>query len=235
MRTLAALLIALPLAAAAQATPPPAPAAPEPAAAAPAPQPAAPAVAASQPPPAATPAPAVAAPQPPPTRGSWYIGFGLGGGSGQAIDTAGSLKLEDWVDASPATLLAQFQAGVTLTPRLLFGGELSVLRIASNTGGVTKAVQITNLDAMLTWYPLERGPFLRGGAGLSSFRRDWTGYDTGQFGGANLTIGAGYAFWLGRTFNLSLHLDYSKQWYGANAIALTNSSYAALWLGFDWY
>jgi len=220
MRTLAALLIALPLAAAAQAPPSPAPAAPEPATAAPAPQPA---------------APAVAAPQQPPTRSSWYIGLGLGGASGQAVDTAGSLKLEDWVDASPATLLVQFQAGVTLTPRLLFGGELSVLRIASNTGGVTKAVQITNLDAMLTWYPLERGPFLRGGAGLTSFRRDWTGYDTGQFGGANLTIGAGYAFWLGRTFNLVLHLDYSKQWYGANAIALTNSSYAALWLGFDWY
>lgn len=227
MRTLAALLVALPLAAAAQAPPPMSPAEPDPAAVASPAQP-------CPPPPPPPPPPVVQLPAKP-ARDSWYIGFGLGGASGRATDTAGSLSLKDWVDGGPPTTLAQLQAGVTLTPRLLFGAELIWLRIASNSGGVKKAVQIANYDAMLTWYPLEKGPFVRGGAGLSSFRREWTGYQTGQYWGANLTIGGGYAFWLGRSFNLALHLDYSKQWYGANAISLTNSSYTALWLGFDWY
>jgi hypothetical protein len=186
--------------------------------------------------PAATPPAAPCPPSPsPPARGAWYAGVGLGGGSGQAQDSFGKLALHRWVDQDPLTLFAQLEAGVTLTPHLLLGGDLSLLRTNSDLGAMAKAVTITNLDAMATWFPMEKGVFLRGGAGLSSFTREWTGLPTGRYNGGNLTVGAGYAFWLGPSFNLVLHADVSKQWYGANAIALTNSSYTAFWLGAAWY
>jgi hypothetical protein len=54
--------------------------------------------------------------------------------------------------------------------------------------------------------------------------------------GANITIGAGYAFWLGQTFNLTVNLDYSAQAYDSNqAGAPTGTNFTAIWLGFDWY
>jgi hypothetical protein len=247
---LVALLATLPLSAAAQAAPPAAVPAAQPAdpvAAPPIAQPAAAPVAtlvappASQPPAAPPVAAAVAPAQPAPcvvppaTRDRWYIGFGLGGGSGRATETSGDRPLADWVDADHLTAFLQFQAGVTLTPGLLLGGELDVLRTSSDTSQGKKAAQISNVDAVLTWYPQEKGFFLRGGGGLTVFRREWPGLSAAHYPGANLSVGTGYAFWIGRTFNLSLHLDYSRQWYGSNALDLTGSSYTVGWLGFDWY
>ncbi len=227
------LLLAAPLLAVAQGEPPTA-SAPAPLAA-PAP-PLAGSATAPAPPPAAPPPPA---PCPPltaaPPRGPWYAGLGLGSGSGQAHDTFGRLSLRRWVDEDPLTLFAQLEGGLTLTPHLLLGGELSLLRINSNTGAASKAVIISNLDAVATWFPMERGVFLRGGAGFSAFTRQWSGLASGRYNGGNLTVGGGYAFWLGRSFNLVLHVDYSKQWYAKNAIALTDSSYTALWIGSAWY
>ena len=239
---LAALLATLPLSAGAQAAPP-APPAPAEQAAPPAAAPVAPPAAqppAPAPAPAAVPAavaPAQPAPcvVPPATRDRWYIGFGLGGGSGRATETSGDHSLTDWVDADHLTVFLQFQAGVTLTPGLLLGGELDVLRTSSDSSQGKKAAQISNLDAVLTWFPQEKGFFLRGGGGLSVFRREWPGLSAAHYPGANLSVGTGYAFWIGRTFNLSLHVDYSRQWYGSNALDLTASSYTVGWLGFDWY
>jgi hypothetical protein len=233
MHRFVAMLLAVPLLAAAQAEPltgaaPPAPVAPAATPAAgppPIPGPA----------PTATPCPPLSAAVLPPSRGGWYLGLGLGGGSGQAQDSFGKLALHRWVDQDPLTLFGQIEAGITLTPHLLLGGELSLLRTNSDTGAMAKAVTITNLDAMATWFPMEKGVFLRGGGGLSSFTREWTGLPSGRYNGGNLTVGAGYAFWLGPSFNLVLHADVSKQWYGANAIALTSSSYTAFWLGVAWY
>lgn len=196
---------------------------------------------ATAPPPAAPPPPVPCPPLPaspltaPPSRGPWYAGVGLGSGSGQAHDTFGRLSLRRWVDQDPLALFAQVEGGITLTPHLLLGGELSLLRINSNTGAASKAVIISNLDAVATWFPMERGVFLRGGAGFSAFTRQWSGLASGRYNGGNLTVGGGYAFWLGRSFNLVLRVDYSKQWYAKNAIALTDSSYTALWIGSAWY
>jgi hypothetical protein len=210
MHRFAAVMLALPLLAAAQVEP----------------------SSASAPSPVVAPCPPLPSP---PSRGTWYAGGGLGSGSGQAHDFSGTLSLRRWVDQDPLTLFAQVEGGITLTPHLLLGGELSLLRINSNTGGLAKAVVISNLDVMATWFPLERGVFLRGGGGFSSFTRQWTGLPSGRYNGANLTVGGGYAFWLGRSFNLVLHVDFSKQRYATNAISLSDSSYTAFWVGTSWY
>jgi opacity protein-like surface antigen len=236
MRTLAlaALLTALPLLAAAQG---PAPAEPQAAPAAQPPAPPAPA------PPVAQPAPPAPVPGRPAGRDSWYIGFGFGTGSGQFTSDAGTTKFSDAM-SSPVTLFGNFKVGGTLSPKLLLGFDLTFLRTDGKgtdpfLGSYSSAIQVSNYDAMLTWFPMERGLLLRGGAGLSNFRVEASvlgASGSDSVNGVNLTFGGGYAFWLGQSFNLTLNLDFSAQSYNSSkAGAPSKASYLALWLGFDWY
>jgi hypothetical protein len=47
--------------------------------------------------------------------------------------------------------------------------------------------------------------------------------------------GFGYAFWLGKSFNLTLNLDQSFQWYSNDPGEPDKSQFTALYVGFDWY
>jgi hypothetical protein len=240
MRLLAALLLSLPLAAAAQVAPPPEvpPSAPAAQAAPPAqPSPPAPAAPAAQP---AQPSPPPAYPPvyapPPPRRDPWYIGFGIGSGGGEFATPSGTFKLSD-VAPSPTTVFLNFKVGVTLTPSLLLGFDGTAIRsqgdVPTIIGTVSHAIQISNYDAMLTWFPMERGFFLRGGLGLTRLTEELSNA-TASVNGANIDVGAGYAFWMGRTFNLTLNLDFSAQRYNSND-GPSSSNFTAIWLGFDWY
>lgn len=241
MRILAALLVALPLTAAAQAAPPtwetvpaPPPGSPPPAAVTA--QPAPPAPAAQPAPPAPAPVP-VAATSPGPKRDSWYIGFGLGSGGGKAKDETGSYSLSEGL-SDAVSVSINFKVGFTLTPSLLLGLDINGFQTSGTATGtaVDVAYQVSTYNAMVTWFPMERGLFLRGGLGLSSLSLDVTGFGSDSVSGWNLDVGAGYAFWLGKSFNLTLNLDYAAQGYHSEkAGAPTSSNYWALWLGFDWY
>ncbi len=263
MRTIAALLLAVPLLASAEgASPehtwvdepvPPTPAAAEPAPAQPPPAQPAPA----QPPPAppAYPPPPQAAPpaalQPPPyapapisrpprTRDRWYLGFGLGGGDGK-VATGSSTYTFRQANGDRATDTGFFnlKVGATLSPTLLLGADLSGTASAAGSGGTASALAIANLDAVATWFPRERGFFLRGGAGISTIsfsRKDASGKQDASKDGFNVVAGLGWAFWLGSQFNLTVDLDYSRQWYGGSStLHVTDAEYWAAWVGFDWY
>jgi hypothetical protein len=223
MRNLIALLIALPLAAAAQWAPPP------------------------EPPPPAPPPPAYYPAQPSPPghrmapagRSPWYIGFGIGGGAGRINPGGSDISFDNNMD-SPPKVFVNLKVGATITPHFLLGLDLAGFRtegtVATGTyAGLSTARQISNMDAMVTWFPMVRGPFLRAGIGLSEYSVSLTGYQDSTLNGSNLTVGGGYAFWLGRAFNLTINLDYSAQRYGSNASGLTRSEFTALWFGFDWY
>jgi hypothetical protein len=225
MRTLAALLLFLPLASLAQNAPPPE---------VPAAQPAAMAAPAPQPPPPPSPAPYAPPFQ---RRDPWYIGFGIGGGSGSGTDASGTTKFTDGL-TDPTTVFINFKVGATMTPKLLLGLDISAVRTQGTALGVTLGIQTTNYDAMVTFFPMERGLFLRGGVGLSRITADVTnGVDrvAETNSGVNLTVGAGYAFWIGRTFNMTINLDLSAQKFNSGKLTVTSGSTAALWLGFDWY
>jgi hypothetical protein len=117
--------------------------------------------------------------------------------------------------------------GVTLTPHLLVGLDFARLTSAGWIGG---SARITNCDLMFTWFPVGHGFFLRGGGGLSYFSASESVFNTSQ-SGVNLSAGGGYAFWLGRQFNLTVNLDGSVQNYQASGIGITQSRYAVVWLG----
>jgi hypothetical protein len=224
--------------------PPPAQAQPAPAQYAPPPQYASP--------PQYTPSPAYTPRQPPPPpyqprrqqRDSWYIGFGLGGGDGRVKTSLGSMSFEEYLLLSPTTVALNFKIGATITPRLLLGFDMSGVSAVGTQGATEASVTIVNYDAMATFFPAERGFFLRGGLGLSRFTLDVTDHPgfipstfTAEASGTNVVAGAGYAFWLGRTFNLTVNVDYSAQFWEDNVgpLAPQDSSYWALGVGFDWY
>jgi hypothetical protein len=222
MKMLAALVLALPLATFAQqdpGLPPPPPAGWEPA-------------------PTAAP-PGVPAPplRPAKTRGSWYIGFGLGSGNGSISDDSGTHPFKDYVGADPMNLSFNFNVGATLTPSLLLGFEGGAVAALSSTevepGVRDTQIQTNYYDAALTYFPMERGFFVKGGLGLSTLVWDLDSAGSNSWSGYNVMGGVGYAWWLGQSFNLVASLDGTKAWYGSDGPDSTQGW--SLQLGFEWY
>jgi hypothetical protein len=255
MRKLAALL-AVPLVAMAQeGTPPPAEApaqppqyAPPPAQPAPAsPPPAQPPQYAPPPqyvppPPQYTPPPPGTPPPPQPyqppqrQRGPWYIGFGLGGGDGSLELSDGTADFKDLVYPGRTTVAFNFRVGATMSPRLLLGFDGGFVSASSDSDGYNSSVQLNYYDVGVMFFPMERGFYLRGGLGLSSVVQEvespFTPFDYSARG-FNVLGGIGYAFWLGRSFNLTLNLDAQRHTFNEDNVE-SGTSWSA-WVGFDWY
>jgi hypothetical protein len=175
---------------------------------------------------------------PPQTRDTWYIGFGIGVADGTVKDALGNSSFSEYLGQSPTTAAFNFKVGTTLTSRLLLGLDISGVSSSAYYAGGSATLDIANYDAVATFFPAERGFFLRAGAGLSRLTLDVTGFASQSFGGANITAGAGHAWWIGRWFNLTVNLDYSAQFYGDHNGGTTGpqrSEFWALGLGFDWY
>jgi opacity protein-like surface antigen len=177
-------------------------------------------------------------------RSPWYIGFGLGTGDGKLKFASGTYSFKEeheyfWGTAvDPTNLSLNFKVGATLSPTLLVGFDITAVRSQYDSGSLSTGIQVNNYDAVATWFPQGQGFFLRGGVGLSVLTEN---VDTPLFSttssvsGYNVIAGAGYAFWLGPTFNLTVNADYSFQSYGSSSMDPESSRFWALWLGFDWY
>jgi len=195
--------------------------------------------------PPARPPPAPAeqpAPPPPPSapepfrRGAWYVGFGLGWGDGSVTGASGTSTFGEVLRGHrPVNLSLAFRVGVTLGATLLLGVDVRAVRAAGSAGGSGSAIQVNGYDAMLTFFPWERGLFVRAGMGFADLVADAAAGST-HHGGLDLAAGAGYAFWLGQSFNLSLNLGVSGQWYGGDGVSSPRQSRVVdVSLGFDWY
>ena len=174
-------------------------------------------------------------------RDSWYIGFGLGGGTGEmtAAGTTGSFK--DFVGSNGSFVL-QFEVGATLRPDLLLGLDVRGVRAQGNgftTTGIPfsdGALQVSEYLAMLTWFPTGQGFFLRGGLGLAAITEDLGSLGSNDTRGVGALACLGYAFWLGQHFNMTLNLDASAQAYGSSSTGAPESSrFVDAYLGFTWY
>ncbi len=183
-------------------------------------------------------------------RGSWYIGFSTGVAGGSIKDGYGEASFDkymrDWVGTSPTSVFGGFKIGATLSPKLLLGFDVTAASVQGEgtnavLGPNTKIVaQINNYDVVATFFPMERGPFFRGGVGLSGFALltdSPAGKSTNTYTGTNALAGVGYAFWLGRSFNLTVNLDFSAQKYGSSTdpVAPSSSTFWSAYAGFDWY
>jgi hypothetical protein len=173
-------------------------------------------------------------------RKGWYVGFGLGSGFDAAIgDAEETYDFKDFLtgleDITPKISL-NFKVGKTLSPNLLMGFDITAVgQLGTDVMG-TQLLQISNYFAMLTWFPFQKGLFIRGGGGLSMLGNyiSASGFDlTETYYGGGLLAGIGYAFWLGRHFNLTLNLDHSRQIFVGDGP--DRGRFTIVYVGFDWY
>lgn len=187
------------------------------------------------PPPGYPPPPPAPGRRAPHQRDVWYIGFGLGWGDGSVRDATGTNTFGEILQGyAPRNLSFNFKIGLTLNPRVLLGFDLTAVRSYGSSSGFDVALQVTNYDVMFTYFPTGEGFFLRGGTGLADLLVD-TSVGSATYSGVGLVGGLGYAFWLGRSFNLTLNVDVSGQWYGRSTVSPESSRLVNVYLGFDWY
>jgi len=178
-------------------------------------------------------------------RGAWYIGFGLGSGEGWATDNGESKSFTEWFDTfnmNPTKITINFKVGATVTPNLLIGFDCSAIRAWASEEIMGEnfdvAFQANNYDGMVTFFPRGEGFFIRGGLGLAAFVTQISApgnSETDTVSGFGIVFGGGYAFWLLKSFNLTLNLDYSIQSYEESDDGPDSSSFLNIYLGFDWY
>jgi hypothetical protein len=177
-------------------------------------------------------------------RDGWYLGVGLGLADGATHAGGVRRTFGELVGDDPTRLALQVEAGVTVTPRLLLGVDLSFAGAGRDgadpvLGSVKRGVSVANLDLVATVFPFVEGFHLRAGAGLSQIAllvESDAGRSEQRHGGVNVLGGLGWAFWIGQTFNLCLNLDLSRQWYRSSEPgAPASSSFAIAYAGFDWY
>ena len=173
------------------------------------------------------------------SRDSWYIGFGLGAGltAKYTIKDGPTRTFDDdfsgATSKSPQTAL-NFKVGATLSPKSLLGFDVTADGQTASSAGVDVQEQINNYFLMYTYFPYEEGLFLRLGGGLSGMVSK-TPVTTKIYRGFGVLGGIGYAFWLGKSFNLTLNADYSMQSYSGASGEPSQSQFAIVYLGFDWY
>ena len=173
-------------------------------------------------------------------RNPWYIGFGIGTGFDASWQVEGEeITFDDWAEGMSNVgpkMSLNFKIGGTLSPKLLLGGDITAIAQGSTDVLGKGWAQITNIYGVMTFFPAKRGPFLRGGAGFSNLLLEVDSVfglnAKEQYTGFGFLVGAGYAFWLGRRFNVTLNIDHSRQFYSGDP---NRSRFTILYIGFDWY
>ena len=185
--------------------------------------------------PGASPAPSASEPFSPWRH--WYVGTGIGPGFGAKFKVAGQ-----WVSFSDALTGATdktglfaaniVNGGVALTPNLLVGFSGSFAAQSGKIAGEDARVQINNYFAALTYFPAEKGFFVRGGGGFSNIVVDSGPGDGERSSGIGILLGAGYALPIGERHNITFTLDYSRQFYKRSDTKAEDSQFAAFYLGY---
>ena len=173
-------------------------------------------------------------------KSSWYIGFGLGTGSleieGETVDDA--YGDDPNIDVG-TELTFHFGVGAIINPKLHLGFDVSAIRqeVDSNTSSDSESYQINNYFAALSYYPWTKGLFIKIGGGLSNLVYEYdSGYydDSETFDGTGYLVGLGYDFWLGKSFNLGVHAEYSKQSY-SDSDGPEDTEFTSIYLSFSWF
>jgi hypothetical protein len=126
-----------------------------------------------------------------------------------------------------------------VSPETLVGFDVTAVGQGGSGSGVDAHAQINNYFLMLTHFPFQEGFFFRVGGGFSRLVNvidtSFGDFDS-SVTGVGVLGGVGYAFWLGKSFNLTLNLDYSEQWYSKDESGEPDrSKFTVAYVGFDWY
>jgi len=166
----------------------------------------------------------------------WYIGTGIGPGFGAKYKLNGksftfSDGLQGATDKSPLIAINIVNVGIALTPSLLVGFSGSAVGMTGKILGSDAQLQINNYFAAVTWFPAEKGFFVRGGGGPSNFLYD-TGANSERSNGFGILLGAGYALPIAQRHNITFTLDHTRQSYSGSSIKPESSQATAAYLGY---
>jgi outer membrane protein with beta-barrel domain len=166
----------------------------------------------------------------------WYAGAGLGLGINARYKQDGrTLSFDEGMpNATDKSVLAAFRAegGIQLDPKTLVGLSISGVGKSAKINGEDAHTQINNYLAMVTYFPAERGFFLRGGLGYSNIVVD-NGVDSERTGGIGVQAGLGWAWNVVSQHYVTLSVDQSFQFYHSNSDHRpTRSEFSAAYLGY---
>jgi len=131
---------------------------------------------------------------------------------------------------SPIALSLSF--GLALNPKTFVGFDGSAASQIGKIAGTNTHVQINNYFAGVTYFPWETGPYLKAGAGLSSFVAT-IGSQTERTSGLGFELGAGYALRVVGGHHLSITYTQTWQSYGGSSMTKPDSSqFGAVYLGY---
>lgn len=182
----------------------------------------------ASPPPSPPPGYAPPADREPPS--TWYLGMGMGFGGGYALGQGVTASPAGTVDGGGLGLA--FRTGAAITPQLLLGVDFSGIHAAGSGPDYGNAgITLINYDAVVTVFPLRRGPFIRAGAGLSTLSLPGVGGGNTTHAGTNLLFGLGYAIPAAPRLEVTFNLDYSRQLYSTHD--LDGSSLIFGYVGFQ--
>lgn len=167
----------------------------------------------------------------------WYIGTGLGAGFGAKYSFNGSTvtfsdHLQGTTDKSPLLGLNLLNVGVTLGPNWLVGFTGSSVAQSAKSPSGDARVQINTYLASATWFPAERGFFLRGGLGAANIQTE-RGGTSDEVSGSGVLFGLGYSLPLGAgKHHITFTLDHSRQSYGSSTTQPEKSQFSAATVGY---
>ncbi len=174
-------------------------------------------------------------------KSSWYLSLGAGTGGG---NSEGDELLEGISDKiGPITF--HLGIGAIVTPRLHAGFDMSMFGVDGTHNYeeefefVTSYAWIFNYYGAVSFYPMEKGLFFKAGLGLSKFKFHYGStsalYDRNfSVFGYGVLLGAGIDIWLGKSFNLGLHFEWSKQFYNDSETP-DNTSFYSIYVAFSWF
>jgi hypothetical protein len=154
-------------------------------------------------------------------------------------------SLREILGESPERISLDVGIGGPIGRSLLLGAHLAVFAaegtVGDTFGELHRSLRIASVAAVLTWFPVERGPFLRVGAGPTSFvarSEPFPGAPEAELNGTGFAVtgGVGYALRVARWLDLTASLDASGHSFGAPEPGAPDT--ATLWtfhLGTRWH
>lgn len=191
-----------------------------------------------------------------PQPGRWYLSVAAG------LAWAISHTMDGFTSYGPSARFPMptawaLQAGVPWGPHALVGAEVGVA-VASHSAGsdasmLERGLLVTNLRALVTWYPGEQqpatgsgtlarsGPMVRAGVGAGVFDSKPDREVTGALGpswhvtGAAVSAGAGWGWRLGGARGLAAAVDWTHGFYRRSETQPDSSDLFVASLGYVFY
>lgn len=182
--------------------------------------------------------PAASAGPPPEEKIQAFIGAGFGSGTARYTVNGNTVSFSDQFqgsnDESPLIAVKVVSFGVAVKPTLYVGMDLTGLTQSGTVGPNKTNLQLSNYFVSLTWFPWERGLFLKGAAGVSSLFIG-TGTQSERTNGLGALVSAGYALRIHGPHHLTVSAEQGWQTYwGSSETKPDSSQYNAAYVGYMW-